>query len=156
MMRKRSQRKKIILCTKTVETERVMAMTSKRVRSGCAERRLISLFLVSCYATLHPALSVRQSVRHTLLFWVFFAVYGPNDQVTSNTVPAHLHATVVAVYPALFSGNGRERRMVIPKIDLRCAFVIRLRFGHEMPPNGQIQSRHRRTLSRSRNCSHIR
>ena len=26
------------------------------------------LFLVACYATIHPALSVRASVRHTLLF----------------------------------------------------------------------------------------
>ena len=33
-------------------------------------------FLVACYATLHPALSVRPLVRHTLLFFVF-AVFGP-------------------------------------------------------------------------------
>ena len=42
-----------------------------------------SNFLVACYATLHPALSVRRSVgqsvrpsvRHTLLFFVFFFMY---------------------------------------------------------------------------------
>ena len=60
------------------------------------------LFLGACYATLQPALSV----RHTLLF-VFCGLWPhcscPNDQVTSNTAPAHPHATGVAVYLALFN-----------------------------------------------------
>ena len=72
-------------------------------------------FLVACYATLHPALSVRpsvhwsihQSVHHTLLFLFFCGLWPhcscPNDQVTSNTTPAHPHATGVAMYPALFN-----------------------------------------------------
>ena len=75
-------------------------------------------FLVACYATLQPALSVRPSVRplvrpsvcpsvwHTLLFSGFCGLWPhcscPNDLVTSNTAPAHPHATRVAVYPALF------------------------------------------------------
>ena len=67
---------------------------------------LICFFLVSCYATLHPALSVGLSVCHTLLFlWFFFLgphCSCPNDLVTSILAPAHPHATGVAVYPALF------------------------------------------------------
>ena len=50
--------------------------------------------------------SVGPSVRHTLLFLGFCGLWPhcscPNDQVTSNTAPAHPHATGVAVYPALF------------------------------------------------------
>ena len=72
-------------------------------------------FLVAGYATLHPALLVRPSVRplvclsvrHTLLFWGFwdFLLHCscPNDLGTSITAPAHRHATWVAVYPALFN-----------------------------------------------------
>ena len=68
-------------------------------------------FLVACYATLQPALSVRRSVgpsvRHTLLFrrsWGFWLYHScPNAPLTSNIAPALLHATGVAVYPALFS-----------------------------------------------------
>ena len=50
-------------------------------------------------------LSVGLSVRHTLLFLGFCGLWPdcscPSDQVTSNTAPAHPHATEVAVYPAL-------------------------------------------------------
>ena len=68
------------------------------------------LFLVACYATLHPALSVRRSVGpsvgHTLLFLGFWGFWHhcscPNDLVTSIMAPAHPHATGVAVFPALF------------------------------------------------------
>ena len=72
---------------------------------------LIAL-LVACYATIHPALSVRPSVRRSvrpsvrpsvgpshfdfLAFMFFLAI------LTSNIAPAHPHATGVAVYPALF------------------------------------------------------
>ena len=79
-------------------------------------------FLVACYATLQPALSVRWSVRpsigpsicrsvylsvrHTLLFLGFCGLWlhcsCPNDLLTSITAPAHPHATGVAMYPALF------------------------------------------------------
>ena len=49
--------------------------------------------------------TVRPSVHHTLLFSGFCSLWPhcscPNDEVTSNTVPAHPHATGVAVYPAL-------------------------------------------------------
>ena len=51
--------------------------------------------------------SVRPSVRHTLLFWGFCGLWPhcscPNDLVTSNTAPAHPHATGVAVYLALLT-----------------------------------------------------
>ena len=50
--------------------------------------------------------SVHLLVRHTLLFLGFCGVWLHcgclSDWVTSNTAPAHLHATGVAVYPALF------------------------------------------------------
>ena len=71
------------------------------------------MFLVACYATLHPALSVgpsvrqsvRRSVRHTLLFWRLWGFWlyrsCPNVSLTSIMAPAHPHATGVAVYPAL-------------------------------------------------------
>ena len=53
--------------------------------------------------------SVRPSIRHTLHFFVFFGLWPhrscPSDKVTSNTAPAHPHATGVAVYPALFPTN---------------------------------------------------
>ena len=74
-------------------------------------------FFVACYATLHPTLSVRRSVGpsvhpsicHTSLFWGFCSLWPhcscPSNQVTSNTAPAHLHATGVAVYPALLKCN---------------------------------------------------
>ena len=60
---------------------------------------------------LSVGLSVSQSVgplvHHILLFLFFCGLWPhcscPNDQVTSNTAPAHPHATEVAVYPALFS-----------------------------------------------------
>ena len=72
------------------------------------------MFLVACYATLHPALSVRRSVRrsvgpsvrHTLLFLGFCGLWPhcscQSDQVTSNKAPANPHATGVVVYWALF------------------------------------------------------
>ena len=83
------------------------------------ERKSISCissitFLVACYATLQPALSVRpsvgpsvrRSVRHTLLFLGFCSFWlhcsCPNDLMTSITALAHPHTTGVAVYPALF------------------------------------------------------
>ena len=46
--------------------------------------------------------SVHPSVRHTLIFFFVFAVFDPNDQVTSNTASAHPYPTGLAVYPALF------------------------------------------------------
>ena len=72
-------------------------------------------FLVACYATQHPAMSVGRSVGRSvswlvpfLLFWRFWAFWAycscPNALVTfSSTAPAHPHATGVAVYPALFT-----------------------------------------------------
>ena len=78
----------------------------------------ICLFLVACYATLQPALSVRRSVRpsvrpsvrrsvrHTLLFLGFCGFWPhcscPNDGVTSIMAPAHPHATGIVVYPAFY------------------------------------------------------
>ena len=75
-------------------------------------------FLVACYATLHPAMSIRRSAGWSvgplftcplftflaflsLLSSLFFSSY-PNAQMTSITAPAHPHATGVAVYAALF------------------------------------------------------
>ena len=64
-------------------------------------------FLVACYATLHPALSVVRLVgwSHFTFFNVFFLwpyCSCPTALVSSNMAPAHPHATGVAVYPALF------------------------------------------------------
>ena len=87
-------------------------------------------FLVACFATLHPALlvgpSVRPSVRHTLLFFVFFCGLWPHcscpsDQVTSYTAPAHLHANGVAVYPALLSSY-----LILPFYSAFILHVLRL------------------------------
>ena len=85
-----------------------------KTQSGLIVAR--SGLLVACYASLHPALSVRPLVRPPVgpsirpSHFTFFGFLGlwphcscPSNQVTSNTVPAHLHATGVAVYPALFS-----------------------------------------------------
>ena len=81
------------------------------------------LFLVACYTTLNPAMSVRRSVRRLvgrlvpfLLFWRFWAflAYGscPDALVTfSSTAPAHPHATWVAVYPALFISIVKTRTL---------------------------------------------
>ena len=65
-------------------------------------------FLVACYATLPPVLSVRLSVHLSICPFrlIFFGLWPhcicPNAQVTSNMAPAYLHATGVAVYLALF------------------------------------------------------
>ena len=74
--------------------------------------RVGALFLVACYATLHPAMAVRWSVGWSVgrsPFYFFgdflaFLAYGscPDALVTfSSTAPAHPHATRVAVYLAL-------------------------------------------------------
>ena len=76
------------------------------------------MFIVECYATLHPALSVRWSVDPSLglldsrsigPFYIFSAFLSfsslpllPNILVTfSSTAHADPHATGVAIYPAL-------------------------------------------------------
>ena len=50
--------------------------------------------------------SVRPFVRHTLLFWRLWGFWPscscPNAPRTSIMASAHLHATRLAVYPALF------------------------------------------------------
>ena len=55
--------------------------------------------------------SIRPS--HFTFFSVFCSLWPhcscPNDQVTSNTAPAHLHATGVAVYLTLFSTVGDDK-----------------------------------------------
>ena len=74
-------------------------------------------FLVACYATLYPALSVRPSVGRSVgrsvgwlvgphfTFFMFLrslaSLHLPKCFSNSNTAPAHPHATKVAVYPAL-------------------------------------------------------
>ena len=79
-----------------------------------------SLFLIGCYTTLHPALSVRpsirRSVRHTLLFWGFCGLWPycscPNDGVTSNTVPADPHVSgfvLVVCYATLHPAMSARR-----------------------------------------------
>ena len=86
-------------------------------------------FLVACFATLHPALSVRRSVgpsvrrslrpsvgpSHTSIhyFFGFFCGLWPhcshsNDSLTSITAPAHPYATGVAVYPTLFYNHVHQ------------------------------------------------
>ena len=66
-------------------------------------------FLVACHATLHPALSVRLSVRpfirHALLFVFFLQFFlglSAPVQMTSIMAPAHPHATGIVVYPAFY------------------------------------------------------
>ena len=65
------------------------------------------IFLVACYATLHPALEVRWSVdpsvrpSHFIIFFFGFWDFGlycscQNDLWTSIKSPAHLHASGVA------------------------------------------------------------
>ena len=68
-------------------------------------------FLFACYATLHPALLVRRSVRPS--HFTFSASLGflamlllPNAPLTSIIPPAHPHATRVAVYTALFYASS--------------------------------------------------
>ena len=72
---------------------------------------IYGVFLVMCYATLHPALSVRWSVRwsitlYSFFFWFFCGLWPhcscSNDLVTSIMTPAHPHVTGVAQYLALF------------------------------------------------------
>ena len=67
-------------------------------------------FLVACYATLHPALSIRRSVGRLVgphfTFFIFLrssaSQHLPKCFSNSNTAHAHPHATKVAMYPALF------------------------------------------------------
>ena len=74
----------------------------------------LNSFLVACYATLHPALSVGRLVGR-LVGWLvgphftFFMFLRSLASLllakcfsNSNTAPAHPHVTEVAVYPALF------------------------------------------------------
>ena len=71
--------------------------------------------------------SVRPSVGPSVTLYFFFGFCGlwphcscPNDQVTSNTAPAHPHATGVVLYPALFQ--------------MRCTFsVISIFFSYNSP-----------------------
>ena len=68
---------------------------------------LFSDILVACTRLYNPLCrSVRRLVGHVLLFFMilFFwpHCYCVNGLVTSDMAPAHLHATAVAVYPALF------------------------------------------------------
>ena len=100
-----------------------------------------SEFLVACYATLQPALSVQWSVRQSIgmmvgllvcssigmsiTLYFFFCSFWchcscPNDLVTSITAPTHLHATGVAVYLALFSTN-RPKKV---KDELKICFIM--------------------------------
>ena len=85
-----------------------------RVLSYISSRDLMKLFSrvlrdsTPCFVGPSVRPSVCWSVHHTLLFFCFCGLWPhcscPNDQVTTNTAPAHPHATGVAVYPALF-GN---------------------------------------------------
>ena len=66
-------------------------------------------FLVACTRLYTPLCrSVGRSVGHTTFFMIFILgpyCSGPNGLVTSNMAPAHPHATLVAVYPALLLFN---------------------------------------------------
>ena len=82
------------------------------------------------HATLQPALSVGRSVgwsvgRSNFTFFMILLLWPhcscPNSLVTSNMALAHLHATSVAVYPALFSHHfsyiaSQELRPFLTKI----------------------------------------
>ena len=81
------------------------------------------------HATLQPALSIRplvgrsvgRLVGHVLLFFMILFLWPhcscPNGLVTSNMAPAHPHATLVDVYPALFFNMiGGTISLTIPKL----------------------------------------
>ena len=72
-------------------------------------------FFIRVHAALQPALSVRPSVGHTLLFFMILFLWPhctcPHGLMTSDMAPAHPHATSVAVYPALLSFV-----LVVPKL----------------------------------------
>ena len=63
------------------------------------------IFLVACYVTLHPTLSVCRMVGWSITYYFFniFAVFGltASALMTSYTASSHMQATGVAVYPAL-------------------------------------------------------
>ena len=117
------------------------------------------MFLVACYATLHPALSVRRSVgpsvrpsvrrsvQHTLLFlgfWDFLLQCScPNDLLTSITAPAHPHATGVAVYPALFFSRGHATLHLAVSVGplVRNVFELQAFFALPLLPNRSRLSR---------------
>jgi len=82
---------------------------ARKVR-WCCKSRATRLYNPLCR-------SVRRSVRHTLLFFVFCALCPhcpcPNDEVAANMAPAHPHATWVAVYPALFVKGANHYDFVL-------------------------------------------
>ena len=95
------------------QTDRWLKLLIELLVSECVLR--FATFLVTCYATQHPALLVCRSIWQsiswtvTLYFFCFCLLFlflphctCPNDQVTSITGPAFPHVTWVAVYPALF------------------------------------------------------
>ena len=74
-------------------------------------------FLVACYATLHPALSVHPPLSYFFSGLCGLWTHRPclNDHVTSNTAPALPHVTWVAMYPALFQSTDGSAWVVMRK-----------------------------------------
>ena len=94
-----------------------------------ANGKLISFaFLVACYATVHPAVSVGWSV---FIFWPHCSC--PNGLATSNMAPAHPHATSVAVYPALFlpEVSLNQRKVIFDMTNGPLTQVCSLQFNAE-------------------------
>ena len=85
-------------------------MKCNKANSDCS-------FLVVCYPTLHPTLSVHPSVRWlvgwsiTFYFFTFLRFLHHSNAWLAFfiTVPAHQHATWVAVYPALLQTKLHNR-----------------------------------------------
>ena len=77
---------------------------------------------------------VHLSVHHTLLFLAFCGLWPhcsfPSDQVTSDMAPAHLHATGVAVYPALVWLIFSMFRATWAGLQLCCS-VARMHLDHQ-------------------------
>ena len=87
------------------------------------------MFLVACYATLHPALSVRPSIHpsiHPLVLQLHFTFqhlcgflacrFCSNAPLTSNMVPDHPHMTRVALYLALLVADWLLYKRLCPSI----------------------------------------
>ena len=63
---------------------------------------ICQLFLVACTRLYNPHWSVgRSCLTFFMILFLWPHCFCPNGLLTSNMAPAHLHATSVAVYPAL-------------------------------------------------------
>ena len=121
--------------------------------AGSQFSRSIFIFLVACYATLHPAMVVHRSVgwsvgwsvgpillfRHFWAFWAFWACGScPDALVTfSSTAPAQPHATRVPVYPYCRS-NYKALQALHDNAVRVCKLSHRTRFATQPCPPTRV------------------